>query len=355
MSIIDLVFYGGVPERFNGAVSKTAGLTALVSSNLTPSAFFMQSNFWEKLKRPIMVMAPMSGVTDGAFRQMFVKYGKPDVFWTEFVSVDGLLSERGRKYCLDVLRFSAGERPIVAQVFGADPALFEKAAKIIAELGFDGIDINMGCPDRDIEKKGGGAALIKTPELAKEIIRATLRGAQSGQKKIPVSVKTRIGYEKNDIEEWIPAILEENVAALTVHFRTKKDMYRLPARWELAEEIVKLRNKHSPETIILGNGDVKSLAEAKKLSAETGVDGVMFGRVILGEPWFFSDHVPTVSERLNAIIEHAEIFYGKHFDSMKKHFHAYTKGFAGAKELRERLMKVKNMTEAKEIIESFLK
>ncbi|MCX6722340.1 MAG: tRNA-dihydrouridine synthase [Candidatus Staskawiczbacteria bacterium] len=344
----------------------------------------MESGFWKKLKRPIMVIAPMSGVTDDAFRQMFLKYGPPSVFWTEFVSADGLFS-RGREYCLKLLEYSkkpdkstsriltgpsksrqkaslVGERPIVAQLFGSDPVNFEKAAKLVVELGFDGIDINMGCPDNNIEKKGGGAALIKNFALAKEIIRATKKGAG----KIPVSVKTRIGYKKNQVSEWIPVILQENVAVLTVHFRTRDEMYYSRANWGLAKEIVKLRDKYSPETLIIGNGDVKSLEQAHKLIKETGVDGVMFGRGILGNPWFFFDKIPSVKERLKAIVKHAEIFdsfhkedirkngHYKKFESLKKHFHAYTKGFDGAKELREQLMKVKNTSQVKKTIKDFL-
>ena len=323
----------------------------------------MELGFWKKLKKPIMVAAPMSGVTDDAFRQMFLKYGKPDVFWTEFVSADGLLSPRGRNYCFKVLEFFKKERPIVAQIFGADPANFEKAAKIVAELGFDGIDINMGCPDRDIEKKGGGAALIKNPDLAKKIIRAVKKGAG----KIPVSVKTRIGYSKNQIAEWIPALLEENIAVLTVHLRTRKEMYAVPAHWELANEIVKFRDRISPKTLIIGNGDVKSLVEAKKLVKETGIDGIMIGRGVLGNPWFFLAKIPSIPQRLRAVIKHAEIFDSFHknsvvkngrykqFESLKKHFHAYVKDFKGAKDLRENLMKVKNTGEARTVIETFLK
>lgn len=299
-----------------------------------------------------MAMAPMSGATDEAFRLMLLKYGKPDIFWTEFVSVDSFFSKpKGREYGLGVLKFSPKERPIVAQIFGGDPVNFEKAAKLIEELGFDGVDINMGCPSGNIEKQGGGAMLIKNYDLAKKIIQAVKKGA----KKIPVSVKTRIGYDKNQIKEWIPAILEENVAALTVHFRTKKESYGGSAHWDLAKEVAELRSKHAPKTLILGNGDVKSLQEAHKLAKETGIDGVMVGRAVLGNPWFFAKNLPTVAERLSAIIEHAEIFekHGGHFESIKKHFHAYTKGFRGAKGLREQLMKVKNAAEAKEAIQNF--
>ena len=154
-----------------------------------------------------MTMAPMSNITDAAFRRMLLKFGRPDVFWTEFVSVDGLFS-KGRESILKILKFSPAERPIVAQIFGTEPDLFEKTAELIKKLGFDGIDINMGCPNKDVEKRGAGAALIKNPDLAKQIIVAVKRGAG----KLPVSVKTRIGYAKNEIAEWIPVLLKENLA-----------------------------------------------------------------------------------------------------------------------------------------------
>lgn len=187
-----------------------------------------------------MAVAPMSGVTDEAFRLMLLKHGRPDVFWTEFVLVDGLFS-KGRKIFIETLKFKEAERPIVAQVFGSDPELFEKAAKMIKNMKFDGIDINMGCPDRDVEKQGAGAALIKNPNLAKQIIRATKKGAG----RMPVSVKTRIGYGKDQIKEWIQVLLRENINALTVHFRTRNEKYKSLTHWELAQKIVKLRNSLS--------------------------------------------------------------------------------------------------------------
>jgi nifR3 family TIM-barrel protein len=310
----------------------------------------MQSNFWKKLKKPIVVAAPMSGVTDDAFRLMLLKHGRPDVFWTEFVSVEGLFS-KGREVCLKTLKFSQGEHPIVAQIFGSDPTYFKKAAEEIEKLGFDGIDINMGCPDKAIEQKGAGAALIKDVDLAKQIIRATKEGA----KKIPVSVKTRLGYDENQIAEWIIPLLQENIAALTIHFRTRKEMYRSPAQWNLAKEIIRLRDLYSPETLIIGNGDVKSLTQAHELTKENKIDGIMIGRATLGNPWFFSDKLPSTQEKLKAIIEHVELFNDpRQFNVMKKHFHAYAKGFNGAKELRDRLMETKNYLEVKKLIEEFL-
>ena len=317
--------------------------------------------FWKKLKKPIMVQAPMSGVSDEAFRLMLLKYGKPDAFFTEFVPVEGFFS-KGRKYCLKTLEFSNKERPIVAQIFGSGnfsaqggPASgWEKSAKEIAHLGFDGIDINMGCPDRNIGKTGAGADLIKNPELAREIIKATKRGVGN----IPVSVKTRIGYKKNEIKKWIPAILKEEPAVLTIHFRTKEEMYAPPAHWELAEEIVALRDKISPKTLIFGNGDVTSLKQAKELAKKYKLDGIMVGRALLGNPWFFSGREPDLKERLNAIIEYAKIFNNlseKNFDRLKKHFHAYTKNFYGCKELREKLMEVDNLAQTKKAVKIFIK
>jgi len=314
----------------------------------------MVKNFWEKLKKPIMVQAPMSGVTDEAFRQMFLKYGRPDVFWTEFVSVDGLFS-RGKDYCLDILKYASNEHPIVSQIFGSEPMCFERAAQLVVELGFDGIDINMGCPDRAIEKQGGGAALIKNLETAKEIIRATKRGAG----KIPVSVKTRIGYNKNEIDSWIGGILEEQPAVLTVHFRTRGQGYLGVADWQLAKDVLALRDKISPQTLVFGNGDVKNVEQARQLAKDNGLDGVMIGRSLVGNPWFFSGKNPTKEDRLRAVLDRIEIFNkfckDKHFDSLKKHFHAYLKGFNGAKELRDQLMQSKKLEKAKEILKTALR
>jgi tRNA-dihydrouridine synthase len=221
----------------------------------------------------------------------------------------------------------------------------------------------MGCPNKDIEKQGAGAMLIKNPKLAKKIIRATKKGAGS----MPVSVKTRIGYSKNEIEKWIPALLEENLAALTIHFRTRNEAWKPPAHWEMAKKIVNLRNEISPNTLILGNGDVKSLTEAKNLAKKTGLDGIMIGRGIMANPWLFSmsKTEPSMPEKLKTLIKHTERFEKinknnidkngkiKNFDSVKKFFKAYTSGFKGGKELRERLMKAKNAKEIKVIINDF--
>ncbi len=325
--------------------------------------------FWGDLKPPIMTMAPMANVTDAAFRRMFVECGKPDVFWTEFVSVEGLLS-KGRDRLLPDLWYSQDEHNIVAQIFGSKPEQFEQAGKLIKELGFDGIDINMGCPDRGVEKSGAGANLIKNPALAKKIIRALKKNAGD----LPISVKTRIGYERDELDTWIPALLEEGLTALTVHLRTRNEMSDVAAHWDLASKIVALRDAHSPETLIFGNGDVDSLEDAHQKIRDSGIDGAMIGRGIFGNPWFFSGKQPSTQERLERLITHTELFEKmyrsdhaekigagspnsriKNFDVMKKHFKSYLTGFEGAKELRIKLMEAERASEVRDLIEEFAK
>ena len=307
-----------------------------------------------------MGLAPMANVTDAAFRRMFVECGKPDVLWTEFVSVEGLLSKGKAKLLVDFW-FDEGQHPIVAQIFGAKPEQFEDVAAEIGELGFDGIDINMGCPDRDVEKQGGGAALMKNFDLAKRIIRAAKKGAGE----LPISIKTRIGYDKNEIAKWIPVLLEEGLAELTVHLRTRKEMSDVPAHWELAAEVAVLRDRYAPDTLVLGNGDVATLEEARARIEESGMDGVMAGRGAFGNPWFFSGRVPDLREKLLRMAAHTELFEKmyrsdasvrrlKNFDIMKRHFKAYAAGFDGAKELRVRLMQTTRAAEVRKITEEFL-
>lgn len=310
-------------------------------------------NFWHKLPKPFFVIAPMANVTDVAFRAMFAKYGKPDVMWTEFVSADGLVSP-GREVLLRDLEFSSKERPIVAQLFTGHPDKMLEAARLVKKLGFDGLDINMGCPDRAVEKQGGGAAMIKDKKSALAVIESAREG--SG---LPVSVKTRIGYNKNEIKEWIGFLLEQKLPALTVHLRTRKEMSDVPAHWELMSDIVKMKNEISPETLIIGNGDVMSVDEARQKIKETGCDGVMIGRGIFGNPWLFSGKNPMPEERLKALVEHTKLFEKKlgdikSFAIMKKHFKAYVSGWDGAKDLRVKLMETENAKEVDKIIKEYL-
>ena len=317
------------------------------------------NNFWIKLPKPFFVLAPMADVTDAAFRRIICKYGKPDVTWTEFVSADGLAS-LGREVLKNDLLYTESERPIVAQLFSSHPEKMREASKFCADLGFDGIDINMGCPDRSVEKQGAGAAMIKNQKSAKDIIQAVKDGIRDADKNIPVSVKTRVGYNRVEIEEWIPFLLEQNIEALTVHARTRKEMSDVPARWEHIKEIVNIRNKMGLKTKIIGNGDALDITHAKALAEETGCDGVMLGRAIFGNPWLFAGHIPTVQEKLHVMVEHTNLFEEilgkvKNFAIMKKHFKAYVNGFEGAKELRVKLMECNNSTEVENCVNQFLK
>lgn len=316
---------------------------------------FMQKSFWNKLTRPFFCLAPLANVTDAAFRRIIAQYGKPDIMWTEFVSADGLCSS-GREVLLKDLMFTDAERPIVAQLFSSRPEKIAQAARLVRDLGFDGIDINMGCPDRSVEKQGAGAALMKDPSLAQQIIYA----AKEGGGGLPVSVKTRVGYNKIEIDTWIPKLLETKLAALTVHARTRKEMSLVPARWEHMHEVIRLRDTLAPETLVIGNGDVKNLVDARTKAAKYGVDGVMLGRAIFGNPWLFSppDAPVPVSERLRVMVEHTRLFEWllggvKSFAVMKKHYKAYASGFDGAKELRTFLMEAENAVEVERLVSDF--
>lgn len=300
-------------------------------------------------------MAPMADVTDTAFRQVVLSCGKPDVLFTEFVSCDGLCSEKGRPKLIPHLAFKENERPIVAQFFGATPENFYKCAQLAVELGFDGIDINMGCPSGKIVKHDSGAGLILNPELAKEIIRETKRGAGG----LPVSVKTRIGYNKIITEEWVSHLIEAEPASITIHGRTMKEMSKVPAHWdEIGKAAVLCRKAGIP---IIGNGDVMTYAEGIKKAEEYGLDGIMVGRGIFSNPWFFDPTIDpetkTKEERIGLMLKHIKLFselWGKdkHFDVMKKFFKIYISGWEGAKELRVELMKAKNEEDVLEALKN---
>lgn len=300
----------------------------------------------------------MEDVTDAAFRSVIAEYGKPDVFWTEFTSADGLMraAEGGRKKLLKKLEFSEVEHPIVAQLFTHVPEYMEQAASLCEELGFDGIDINMGCPDKKVEKQGCGAALIKDPAHAQLLIRAAKRGAS----KTPISVKTRSGYKSDaEMSVWVSTLLSEEVAALTLHARTRKDLSLVPARWGLVRQAVELRNSLGVSTIIIGNGDVKDIPDARKKVEETGCDGVMLGRAIFGNPWLFAEYTPTPEERLSGLLRHLELFEellpDTNYAVMKKHFKAYIHGWGHAKALRSLLMETKSLEEARRHLRAALK
>jgi len=317
----------------------------------------MQS-FWQKLPKPFFALAPLEDVTDAAFRRLIAKYGKPDVMFTEFTSADGLIlaDAEGQKKLRKKLLYSESERPIVAQIFTSSPERMEKASALIAELGFDGVDINMGCPDRAVEKSGCGAALIKNPALARELICAA---KTSG---LPVSIKTRIGYNTDELDTWLPELLAEEPAAITMHARTRKEMSDVPAQWDKVARAVAIRDAAKSATLIVGNGDVQDMADARAKAQETGCDGIMLGRAIYGNPWLFSNsrelaHSP--EERMQALLEHLQLFdelLGDtvNYATMKKHFKAYISGWDGAKELRVRLMETKTCDEARQLLTAVL-
>lgn len=306
-------------------------------------------NFWNKLAKPFFILAPMEGVTDSVFRQIVAFIGRPDLFFTEFVPVDALLSE-GKDKALQSFEFTEKERPIVAQIWGTDPEKFYKAAQIISKMGFDGIDINMGCPDKNAIKKGACGALIKNPELAKEIIKATIKGARG----LPVSVKTRIGFRTIETENWVTTLLSTPISALILHLRTVSEMSKVPAHWDEINKAVAIRNKLKLKTLIIGNGDVKTLQEARDKCRKYGIDGVMIGRGIFENIYLFNDKVDpekvTPKQKIALLLKHLELFKktypdGKNFASMKKFVKCYINNFNGASDIRVKLMETNSLNE----------
>ena len=311
-------------------------------------------NIFQSIKQEkgfLSMLAPMEDVTDTVFRRMLCKIGRPDVFFTEFMNVDGYCSD-GKEFVNHRIVFDDIERPIVIQLWGTDPNHFRKTVRDLKKLQPDGFDINMGCAVRNVTNTGGGSALIKEPNLAKEIIDAVKNEAGD----IPVSVKTRIGYEKVDTENWIGFLLKQNLDMLTVHGRIAKEGYNVPARWGEIQKAVALRNDMSPSTLLIGNGDITSMQQGAEYTKKYGTDGYMVGRAILSKPWLFGGREDiSVDERLNTLKEHCELFENvwgdkKNFNITKKFVKAYISGFDGANELRQKLMSVQNCEELKDLI-----
>lgn len=299
---------------------------------------------WQTLPKPFFVLAPMEGATDEAFRQVVVKCGKPDVLFTEFVNVEGLSSPKGSKILERMLMYEPQEQPLIVQLWGLNPDNYYTVAKDMVKRGFAGIDINMGCPVNNVIKKGCCSGLINTPELAKEIIQAVKAGTNG---KVPVSVKTRVGFRSIITEEWTSFLLEQDIAALTIHGRTAKEMSKVPAHWDEIGKVVNLRNEMKLNTVIIGNGDILSLEDARTKVQEFGVDGVMIGRGIFHNPWLFNRNLElearSKSERIRLLLWHVrnyERLLGPHgrFDPLKRFFKIYIQSFDGASELREQLM-----------------
>ena len=308
-------------------------------------------NFWDQFQPGFTCLAPMEGVTDIAFRQVVAKAARPDIFYTEFTNVNSYTSEKGRHNALERLKVLPSEQPIIAQIWGKEPAYFAETAAALQSLGFTAVDLNMGCPDRHVVATGGGSGLIRTPDRAKDIIRA------AKQSSLAVSVKTRLGYSRLDEwRPWLTNILEEQPAALTVHFRTKKEMSKVPAHYELVPEVIALRNELSPTTKLIINGDIKSPADGQKF-IEQGADGLMIGRGVFQNPFCF-EKTPRTHERaeyLDLMRTHLDLYekYGlSPYDPLKHFFKIYINNFAGASEIRDRLMQTKTIAEARAIIDA---
>ncbi len=370
------------------------------------------SSFWNTLTQPIIGLSPMDGVTDAPCRTMHGLHGRPDIVLTEFTNVEGLW--RGSDRIFRDFLYTSAERPVVAQIFGCKPEYFYKAAHVVCELGFDGVDINMGCPAHAVANRGGGAALIRVPETAKAIIRATQQGVRdwaNGQTLedldmeptriarirqmnedrvrlwgdtprldrplLPVSVKTRLGYDHIVITDWVQELLELEPANISIHGRTLVQHYKGEANWDAIAAAAEIVRK--TDTLILGNGDIHSMYEAAQRIRTSGVNGVLIGRASYGNPWLFQkretlkellnaginpthedlpDVMPTREERLYMALEHARVhakLKGEdHFVELRKHMGWYLGHFPGAKRVRNELVRINSLADVERIIQNAL-
>lgn len=303
---------------------------------------------WASLPRPFLALAPLEGVTDTVFRQIVASTARPDVFFTEFTSAEGYCSE-GKEHVAENFVFTPKETPIIAQIWGKDSDMLYQTAQAVSTMGFAGIDINMGCPVRDVMKTGCGAAMIDTPDIAREVISAVRRGAGS----LPVSVKTRLGNKSIQTEAWVSFLLDQKIDALIVHGRTVKELSKVPAHWDEIGKAVLIRNEMGVDTVIVGNGDVKDASDALEKYKQYGVDGVMIGRGIFQNPWAFDRNGYTAStqEMLDVMERHITLFvetWGekKNYATMKKFYKIYVSGFHDATSWRERFMATNSTAEA---------
>lgn len=311
-----------------------------------------------KLPRPFFVLAPMDDVTDTVFRRIVSVCAPPDLYFTEFVNADGLQSP-GRKNLLKKLLFTNKEKPLVAQIWGKVPDNYYKTAQELVSMGFDGIDINMGCPVKAVVQNQCCSALMNNRELAIEIIKATRDGAAG---KLPVSVKTRIGY--NDIDySWPALLMTQDLNMLTIHGRTKKEQSAVPAHWDSIGEIAKLRNSMKLDTLIVGNGDVVTRQQGLELAKKYGLDGIMIGRGIFQDPFVFAEKSPwsifSKKQKIELYMKHVQLFSETWQNNeypvrvLNKFCKVYINGFDGAKELREQLMQANSSQELLSVLEKF--
>ena len=316
----------------------------------------MSKNFWLDLPKPFFTLAPMESVTDVVFRHVIATAARPDIFFTEFVNASSFCSPKGVHSTKGRLTFTPDEQPIVAQIWGKNPSEFEIMSLEIEKMGFAGIDINMGCPDKAVVRTGSGSALIRTHELAGQLIAAAKKSG------LPISVKTRLGDLKpTEWHDWLKFLLEQDIVNLTVHLRTRKEMSKVPAHYELIPEIKKLRDEIAPQTLLTINGDVTDRQQGIEIAEKYGVDGIMIGRGVFTNPYAF-EHQPTEHSRdeLIGLLKLQLDLHDKYsaeleirkFDPLKRFFKIYVRNFHGASELRDRLMHTKNTDEAREIIKN---
>lgn len=315
----------------------------------------MNDNFWKKLPKPFFVLAPMEDVTDIAFRHVIAKAGRPDVFFTEFTNSESYCHPEGQDSVKGRLKFSQDEKPMVAHIWGDKPDFFRQMAIGMAEQGFDGLDINMGCPAPNVFKHGRGSGLIRRPDVAKQLIHASKEGG------IPVSVKTRLGHVKvEEYKTWLAHLLEQDIANLSIHLRTKTEMSKVPAHWDIIGDIRQLRDQIAPQTLLTINGDIPDRQVGLQLAKTYGIDGIMIGRGIFTNPFAFEkepkEHSPI--EHINLFRYHLDLFDThqlRPFPSLKRSFKIYIRGFKGANELRIDLMDAKDTTQVRQILDQFEK
>lgn len=342
-------------------------------------------------KQNIIGLSPMDGITDEAFRLVQTNICKPDLIFTEFVSAEGI--SRGGIKLYDTLLFSPEERPIIGQLFGKDPDSFYKSTIILCELGFDGVDINMGCPAKTVTQHGSGAALIDKPDLAVQIIQSTKKGIDdwfSGKVKITdlglnkktldvikrnqkyskiindrlsmidtrpsISVKTRLGTTHSIVDTWIPLLLDQDLDFLTIHGRTLKQAYAGVANWDEIKKVSLLAK--NTKTKIFGNGDIQNRQQGIEYCQKYCLNGVLIGRAAGGNPWCFNNHISSPKEKFSAMLLHAQIFQEvfpfRQFDSLRKHFLLYTKNLSNAKSLRMKLIRLNSVKELLTLEDDFL-
>ncbi|HCC84527.1 MAG TPA: hypothetical protein DEP87_02500 [Candidatus Pacebacteria bacterium] len=360
---------------------------------------FAQDSIWTSLQLPIIALSPMDGVTDVPFRTITKKYGHPDLIFTEFSSAEGL--GHGASELLKEFRYTPDHHPIIGQIYGTTPEFFRQSAILLCELGFDGVDINMGCPAKNVAHSGAGAALIKTPQLAQKIIKATQQGVAEWQngatladcpdftakilsqvqnqqqqlkllsttnnqlaqrRLVPISIKTRIGFDTEIVGAWIPTLLEMKPAAISLHGRTLRQLYTGRSDWEAIGKAADLVKQSGLGTKILGNGDIDSYQTAHQKIAEFNLDGVLIGRASFGNPWVFLETVPEIlpTTKARVALEHAQLFELTYqsdskfsFLPMRKHLSWYIHGFPQAKEIRIQLVQTHSSQEVKAIFQKF--